>query len=117
MSIPTSPTPLTNKGLIQQKANFNLLAHSLHPVPAQLLLLHDLEGPEREEHYGRLSETYPTMLRESGTSIGREPTCAAKIMDFAALPDLCPVPPGSPGTALSHYVYCAQALEWKDSFH
>lgn len=93
------------------------LAHSLHLFPAHFLLLHDLEGPEGEEQHGRLSEAYPTVLRASGISIGREPTSAVKIMDLAMLPDLCPGLPGPTGTALSHYVYCGQALEWRDSFH
>lgn len=53
----------------------------------------------------------PTGLGAAGISTGMESTFAVKIMDLATLPDLCPVPPGSPGTALSLYVY------WQGEIH
>lgn len=56
-----------------------------------------------------MSGTYPMVLRALGTSTGRKPTSAVKIMDTAALPDLCPAPAGPQERRFSHYVYCRQA--------
>lgn len=53
----------------------------------------------------------PTGLGVAGISTGMESTFAVKIMDLAPLPDLCPAPPGPPGTALSLYVY------WEGEIH
>lgn len=107
---PSWPAPLTNTGLLtHRQANANLVVCSLCSFPAHFSFLHDLEDPEREQQHGQISGTYPVVLGALGTSTGRKPTSAVKIMDTAALPDLCPAPSGPQERRFSHYVYCRQA--------